>query len=195
MGAINDWGQTLQRADRERLENLIWSLRGQDVSFVYLASWHDPLNNLLQYAASVFTAWRLPPDAVLVVFMRGEDRRWRVEARLGDQARARVASPEWEETLAEARIEANRAQPAFAVANLADRLLDLLVSGPKQPVETRRSWAWVYAVLALVGAGGVFLALRVFLCPHCLHPLRRRASFRGILWTCPRCRFTRTGLR
>jgi len=164
---------------------------------VYLASWRDPLNNLPQYAASVFAAWRLPSDAVLAVFLRGEDRRWRVEARLGDKARARVASPAWEEILAEARIEANRAQPAVAVANLADRLLELLVSGPKASQQPRRSWTWAYVLLSILGAGGLFLLARVFLCPHCLRPLRQRASFRGtgILWTCPRCRFTRTGLR
>ena len=100
--------------DRERLESLIWTLREWGLSLVYLASWHDPLSNLPQYAAAVFSSWRLPPDAVLLVFMRGEDRRWRVEARLGEEVRARVASSEWEEILAEARIEANRAQPAGA---------------------------------------------------------------------------------
>ena len=165
------------------------------MSFVYLASWHNPLNDLSRYAAAVFTSWRLPPDAVLVVFWRGEDRRWSVGSRLGNKAASLVPLAEWEDLLADARVEANRAEPALAVANLADRLLDLLVAGPKQANESRRSWAWAYVVLALVGAGGVFVAARVFLCPLCWRPLRRRSSFGGILWTCPRCRFTRTGLR
>ncbi|QAA77352.1 MAG: hypothetical protein BIP78_1588 [Candidatus Bipolaricaulis sibiricus] len=162
---------------------------------MYLASWHDPFSNPTVYASAVFSAWRLPADAVLVVFLRGEDRRWSVEARLGEKAAGRVAPPEWEGILAEARIEANRAHPALAIANLATRLLDLLISGPKERTERPRSWTWAYVVLSVAGGGVLFLAARTFLCPHCLRPLRRRASFRGILWTCPRCRFTRTGLR
>jgi len=143
----------------------------------------------------VFTSWRLSPDAVLVVFLRGDDRRWSVGSRLGSKAASLIHSAEWEDLLADARVEANRAQPALAVSNLADRLLDLLVSGPKQTKESRRSWAWAYVGLALVGAGGLFVAARTLLCPQCWRPLRRRSSFGGILWTCPRCRFTRTGLR
>lgn len=158
---------------------------------MYLATWRDPFADLSRYAVSVFSAWRLPKDALLVVFLRGDDRRWRVEARLGTAAALAVPQEEWAEILAEAQIEANRAQVAFAVTNLAERLLSLLSSERKPAKEARRSWAWAYVVVGLAGLGGLVLAVRTFLCPQCLWPLRRRASFRGILWVCPRCRFTR----
>lgn len=191
VGAVNDYGQTLGRADRERLDGLIGQLQGKGLSFVYLATWHDPFGDLATYAARVFSAWRLPPEAVLIVFLRDEARRWRVEARFGEKARLLVASAEWDEILTAARIEANRAQPAFAVTNLAERLLGLLVAGPKPPQASGRPWVWAYVMAGLIGIGGLVLAARLLLCPHCLRPLRRRPSFRGILWVCPRCRFTR----
>ncbi len=195
MGQINDYGQTLVRTDRERLENLIASLQERGVSLVYLASWHNPFGDLAAYAGKVFSAWRLASDAILVVFLRGEDRRWQVGARAGGKAAALLPQPGWEEVLSEARVEANRAQPAVAIANLAERLLDLLAAERTAAPQKRRSWGWAYALLALGAAGGLVFAARIFLCPKCLRPLRRRSSFRGILWVCPRCRCTRAGLR
>ncbi|MCX7750942.1 MAG: TPM domain-containing protein [Candidatus Bipolaricaulota bacterium] len=193
VGPLNDYGQTLEREDRERLSELVGLLQSHGVSLVYLASWHDPFRDPARYAQAVFRAWNLPAQALLVVFLRGADRRWRVEAVLGSEAAAKVPPAGWEEILAQARIEANRLQPASAFGNLAQRLLALLTTGPRAPA--RRSWAWAYAVAALLGIGGVLLLGRAFLCPHCLRPLRRRPSFRGILWVCPRCRYTRTGRR
>lgn len=165
------------------------------MSFVYLASWHDPFGDPARYARAVFAAWRLPSDGLLAVFLRGTDRRWRVEAELGPATAAVVPPAEWAEILAQARIEANRLQPAGAVTNLAVRLLELLSSAPRSRSSPRRSWAWAYALLAVLGMAALVLLARRFLCPHCLRPLRRRPSFRGILWVCPRCRYTRAGLR
>jgi len=177
------------------LENIIWTLKGRGVSFVYLATWHDPFANLTTYTSAVFSAWRLPQDALLVVFLRGEDRRWRVEARFGERAAAVVLQTEWQRVLAEARIEANRAQPAQAVVNLGDRLVALLSSERTSVPASRRSWWWAYALAGLAGVAGLALVLRSLLCPRCFRLLRRRASFRGILRVCPRCRYTRAGPR
>jgi hypothetical protein len=165
------------------------------VSFVYLATWHDPFGNLTTYATRIFSAWRLPKDALLVVFLRDAARRWHVAARLGERAAALVASPEWEGILAEAGVEANRAQPAQAVGNLAEGLLALLLSDRVRVPTPRRSWGWAYALGALAGAAALVLALRSLLCPRCFRPLRRRPSFTGILRVCPRCRYTRAGPR
>ncbi len=165
------------------------------MSLVYLATWRDPFGDLTTYTGAVFSAWRLAADALLVVFLRGEDRRWRVEARLGEQAARLIPWAEWEDILAEARTEVNRVQPAAAVINLAERLFDLLSSDRKPLKETRRSWGWAYAVAGLAGVIGLAVGVRLFLCPRCFRPLRRRASLRGILRVCPRCRYTRAGLR
>ncbi|MDD2912986.1 MAG: TPM domain-containing protein, partial [Candidatus Bipolaricaulis anaerobius] len=192
---INDYGQTLERADREQLEHLIGSLKERGVSLVYLASWHDPFGDIDLYARAIFSAWGLPTDALLVVFLRGEDRRWQVAARAGERVGPLLPQPEWEDLLAEARVTANRAQPAVAVENLATGLLSLLTTGRQEPQEGRRSWTWAYAVAGLIGIGALILAARAFLCPHCLRPLRRRPSLGGILWVCPRCRYTRASRR
>lgn len=177
------------------MENIIWTLKGRGVSLVYLATWHDPFANLTAYTSAVFSAWRLPQDAILVVFRRGEDRRWRVEARFGERAAAVVSQTEWQKILAEAGIEANRAQPAQAVLNLGDRLLALLASERIPAPATRRSWWWAYALAGLAGVAGLVLIVRYLLCPRCFRPLRRHASFRGIIRVCPRCRYTRAGPR
>jgi len=174
---------------------LVAELQGRRVAFVYLASWHDPFGDPARYARAVFSAWRLPPEGLLVVFLRGADRRWRVEAELGPSAARLIPSAEWAEILAQARIEANRIQPAGAATNLAERLLELLVSGPRPRASGRRSWTWAYVLLSVLALGAIVLLARLFLCPHCLRPLRRRPSFRGILWVCPRCRYTRAGPR
>lgn len=192
---MNDYGQTLSRLDRERLQALIAELQGHGVSFVYLASWHDPFGDPKRYARAVFSAWGLPPDGLLAVFLRGTDRRWRVEGELGPAAAAAVPPAEWAEILVQARIEANRLQPAGAVTNLAGRLLEILTSPPRSRSSPKRSWAWAYVLGAVLGLGALVFLGRVLLCPHCLRPLRRRPSFRGILRVCPRCRYTRAGLR
>lgn len=165
------------------------------MSFVYLATWRDPFANLAEYANAVFSAWRLPRDALLVVFLRDAARRWQVEARFGEQAAAVVPQTEWQDILAEARVEANRAQPAQAVANLGDRLLALLASDRAQVPAARRSWWWAYTLAGIAGLAGLVLGLRFVLCPRCFRRLRRRRSFSGILRVCPRCRYTRAGLR
>ncbi len=165
------------------------------MSLVYLASWHDPFGDPATYAGAIFSAWGLPADALLVVFLRGEDQRWQVAAQAGAGVASLLSHPEWEELLAGARVTANRAQPAVAAVNLAAGLLELLSSERVPAPEGRRSWGWAYALLGVATAVGILVAGRIFLCPHCLRPLRRRSSFRGILWVCPRCRFTRAGLR
>ncbi|HEU68578.1 MAG TPA: hypothetical protein ENN53_05120 [Candidatus Acetothermia bacterium] len=165
------------------------------MSLVYLASWHDPFGDLATYVGAIFSAWRLPADALLVVFLRDGDRRWQVAAQAGEGAASLLPYPEWEELLAGAKVTANRAQPAVAAANLAAGLLELLSSERAPAPEGRRSWGWAYALLGVAGAIGLLVAGRIFLCPRCLRPLRRRSSLRGILWVCPRCRYTRAGLR
>lgn len=191
IGSINDYGQTLVRADRQRLEGLIASLKERGCSLVYLASWHDPFQNPGVYAREVFKAWRLPGEAVLLVFVRGEDRRWRVGAALGEKAQATIPAGGWKDLLAQAEVEVNRGQPALAALNLAQRLLHLLTTG-----RTATSFkGWAYALAGAAGAAVVLLLGRAFLCPRCFRPLRRRPSFRGIIAVCPRCRWTRAAAR
>ncbi len=188
IGTINDYGQTLERADRERLAQLIDALQAQDVQLVYLASWYDPFGHPARYAQEVFRAWRLGPEAVLVVFLRGEDRRWHVAVQWGDRAYPRLSQASWNDLLSQAQLEANRARPAHAVLNFASRLLQALPQGAQV---TRRSFPWPYVVGGLAGAMGLLMWIRSRLCPRCWWPLQRRPSWRGTIVVCPRCRWTR----
>ncbi len=187
VGPINDYGQTLEAADRGRLLALVSALAERGLNLVYLASWHDPFGHPQRYAAEVFRAWNLREDHVLLVFLRGADRRWRVVLWAGSAVRL---PPHIEELRQRAETEANRTRPGYA----AVRFVEALLSALEEPAAKRRGFAvsWVAVVAGLVGLAAVMLLARL-LCPHCLRPLRRLASVGGILWVCPRCRYTRAG--
>lgn len=157
------------------------------MELVYLASWHDPFGDPQRYAAEVFRAWGLREHQALLVFLRGADRRWRVVVRAGPKARL----PENVEALRQrAELEANRARPGYAAVRFVGGLLSAL----GEPASARTGFALPWRALLAGGAAlaGLFLLLRL-LCPRCFWPLRRVRSVGGILWVCPRCRYTRAG--
>lgn len=187
MGPINDYGQTLETADRSQLLGYIASLEERGVQPVYLATWRDPFGDPVRYAQELFRAWALSPHHALFVLVRGEDGRWRVALWAG----AAVPLPsDLKELLAQAQQEANRARPGYAALRFFAAWLSTLererLGGPARP------FPWKYVVLggALLGLG-FFLARRI--CPRCGWFLERRESLGGILLVCPRCRYTRVG--
>ncbi len=188
MGPINDYGQTLEAAERSQLLGYMASLEEKGLRLVYLATWRDPFNNPGRYAQEVFHAWGLSEYHALLVFARGEDRRWRVAFHAGSAA---PVPPEVSALLTQAESEANRARPGYAALRLAAGLLSALEQ-PTGAAEAPRPFPWKYVLLgaALLG-GGILLGRRI--CPRCGWFLRRRESFGGILWVCPRCRYTRAG--
>lgn len=190
MGLINDYGQTLEASDRAQLLGYISALEEKGVTLVYLASWRDPFGNPQRYAAEVFRAWGLAEGHLLLVCLRGEDRRWRVAIHAGGRVSLPAAV---EELRAKAELEANRIRPGYAVVRFAAELLSAL--GKEGPAAGRAgSFPWKYL---LFGALGLLLfgVLARRLCPRCGRPLRRVRSLSGIIWACPRCRYTRAGLR
>ncbi len=155
---------------------------------VYLASWRDPFGDPERYAAEVFRAWKLSDNHLLLVFVRGEDRRWRVALHKG----AALSLPlGLEKLVSRAELEANRARPGYAAVHFVTALLSALHE--KKSSESA-SFPWRYALF-----GAIFVALVLFVvrrvCPRCGRPLRRVRSLSGIILVCPRCRYTRTGLR
>lgn len=169
---------------------MIESLAAEGINLVYLASWRDPFGDPGRYAAEVFRFWGLSEKHVLLVFLRGEDRRWRVALHKGA---AVSLPPKVEELLARAELEANRARPGYAALHFLTDLLSLLrekTAETKEPGE----FPWRYALFGgLFGVFLLFVARRI--CPRCGRPLRRVRSLSGIILVCPRCRYTRTGLR
>jgi len=189
MGPINDYGQTLEANDRAKLSNLIASVEAEGVHLVYLASWRDPFGNPGRYAAEVFQAWKLSDKHLLLVFVRSEDRKWRVAIHSG----AALSLPrEVEELRSKAEREANRIRPGSAALHFVSSLLSLVREGEARP-KAAGSFPWRYVLFAgLFVFFVVFVGLRI--CPRCGRPLRRVRSVSGIIWVCPRCRYTRTSL-
>ena len=157
---------------------------------MYLASWRDPFGNPERYASEVFQAWKLSDQNLLLVFLRGEDRKWRVAIYSG---RALSLPQGVEELRNRAEQEANRARPGYAAVHFVSSLLSLIREGEARP-KTTRAFPWQYVLFAsLFVLFAVFVGLRI--CPRCGRPLRRVRSVTGIIWVCPRCRYTRTSLR
>ncbi len=188
MGPINDYGQTLEAGDRTQLGEYIARLAEEGIRFVYLATWRDPFFDPQRYAAEVFRAWALSDKHVLFVLIRGEDRRWHVALLCGSG----VSLPKkTQELLARAQLEANRTRPGYAALQFVGRFLSA-VKEEKAPGKNTPSFPWRYVLF-----GGLFLAALFWfsrrICPRCGRPLRRTESISGILWVCPRCRYTRAG--
>lgn len=136
----------------------------------------------------VFRAWNLSEKSLLVVFLRGEDRRWQVVLHFG----AAVSPPSELETLrAQAELEANRARPGYAAVRFTSNLLTALHEA-KARVDKAKKVPWKLILFGLAFLGALFLLLRWF-CPRCGRILRRVHSVSGIIWVCPRCRYTRAG--
>lgn len=166
---------------------LLSALAERGLELVYLASWHDPFGDPQRYATEVFRAWNLRENQGLLVFLRGVDRRWRVVFRAGSTA---PVPPAVEELRKRAELEANRARPGYA----AVRFVEALLSALQEPATKRTGFSlpWVAILAGLGGLAALLLLSRLF-CPQCFRPLRRVASVGGILWVCPRCRYTRAG--
>ncbi|MBC7093397.1 hypothetical protein H5T53_05280 [Candidatus Bipolaricaulota bacterium] len=144
----------------------------------------------------MFRAWRLPPEAVLVVLLRVEGAGWRAVAQLGGKAQEAIPAGPWEDLLARAEVEANRGRTASAVLKLAQGLLELVTTGPARTKDEGRTLGiWPYVVVGVGSAAGVVFFIVRRVCPRCLRPLRRRESLGGIMWVCPRCRYTRAPVR
>jgi len=194
LGPINDYGQTLERAQREVLTSYITELKGLGLSLVYLASWRDPFGSPEVYAREVFRNWDLGGNAILIVLLKGDRGRWHVAGALGVDAASHIPEQEFSRLLERAEGEANRAPPAHAVLKLAEGILALAKGAGHAAADSGSTGVWPYVV------GGVFLCallilLRSRLCPNCFHLLHRRSTSRGIILVCPRCGYTRAPRR
>jgi len=190
VGPINDYGQTLEAEDRGKLLGYIAALEAQNIQLVYLASWRDPFSDPKRYAAEVFRAWALSERTLLLVFVRDENRRWHVAIQTGSA----LALPEKvEELRKKAETEANRMRPGYAAVHFVSGLLAAL-SEAQKPQAATKNFPWKPTLLGGVGLFLLFLFARR-ICPRCGRPLRRVRSVSGIIWVCPRCRYTRAGLR
>ncbi len=192
VGAVNDYGQTLDRRQREELRQAAELMGEQGLELVYLATWRDPFSDPDLYARRVFSAWELGPNAVLIVLVRDDRGRWWAVGHLGDAAASRFPAGQWESLRQRAQTAANLGPAGTAAVSWASGL----ARPGEVPDEQAGGGGVVWPAVATGAALAVFLVMaRRRLCPQCLRPLRRRRSWGGIMLLCPRCRYTRVTRR
>lgn len=169
MGRINDYGQTLERPQREALSRRIAELERAGIELWYLASWRDPYGDPWRYAAGIAARWGLPRRAVLVVFVR--EGAWRAAGWRGEDARGSLPDGVWLDLLRRAEEDLRRHHPSRAILSLADALLDWLREGR---IARERGGGLSPGAVAGIVLGALYLVVRLLREVH----LRRR---RGIM--------------
>ena len=154
LGRISDYGQTLERAQRELLSRYIAELDEAGVRLFYLASWRDPFGDPHVYAQEIFRAWGLGDRDLLLVFLRVRGRSWRVVFRPGAGILNLFPEERLDALRRRAEADAARGHVARAVLETVEGLLETVRGGS----EARgRSPPWVLIWGAL---GFLYLLLR-----------------------------------
>jgi len=192
LNAINDYGLTLDRHQRNAMSDAITELKDEGIHLVYLATWRDPFSDPGKYARRVFSEWGLGAESALIVLVRDERNRWHAAGQRGEAAAARFDDASWEEFRSKAQAEANRGLPGTAAVSWATNLKLLQEATPSEEEGPR---VWPAVLMAGTGVAVVVLLARRLLCPHCLRPLRQQHTWGGIIRVCPRCRYSRAGRR
>jgi len=203
IGALNDYGNVLDRHGRERVNTLISDAQaryGVDVSI--LASWENPFDSIDQYAYAILDSWGLARgNTILAVFLK-EGRDWEVRVLCGDgvtrvhpdlasQLQAGIS-----DLVAHRRIE----EAMVALFGVLDEQIES--GGTQKPATGTGTGRTVWIVLLIVGLGVAALFVTRRVCPRCGHILRRRTrpSLRSykeedVVYYCRRCGYTRTVTR
>jgi len=193
VGQINDYGQTLERTQRQAMAAQLATLQELGINLYYLASWRDPYGDPQRYAQEIFHHWGLSAQDVLLVLVRGEDGRWRAAGVRGLGVGEWLPQRAFDDLLDQAQGKLRGLHPGRVALWWVEQLV-LLAQG-ELPQRRRALPAWAYGGLALLGGGILGWAAVRRLCPRCLRPLHRTQSWGGIIYRCPRCWYTRTPRR
>lgn len=200
IGALNDYGNVLDRHGRERIGTLISDARaryGADVSI--LASWENPYDSIDQYAYAILDSWGLARGSTILAVFLKTGRDWEVRVLCGDgvtrvhpglasQLQAGIS-----DLVAHRRIE----EAMVALFGVLDEQIES--GGTQKRATGTGSGSSVSIVLLILGVtvAALFISRRV--CPRCGHILRRRTrpSLRSykeqdVVYYCRRCGYTRT---
>ena len=203
IGALNDFGNVLDRHGRERINVLISDAQaryGIDVSI--LASWENQYDTIDQYAYAILDSWGLARGStVLAVFLKKEGD-WAVKVLGGEEVTR--AHPDLTSRL-EAGISdlvAYRRVEEAMVA-LFGVLDEQIESGGTQTAATGTgAGRTISIVLLIVGVAVAAVFVTRGVCPRCGHILRRRTrpslrSYReqDVVYYCRHCGYTRTVTR
>ncbi len=203
IGALNDYGNVLDRHGRERINALISAAKARyGIDITILASWDNPYDTIDQYAYAVLDEWGLTSgNTILAVFLRG-GKDWQVKVLGGDQvARTHPGLPaQLEEGISDLVVHRRIEEAMVALFSVLDEKIHAL---PAQGATTKNDSNRV--LLVVVTVLGVSLAAFLVsrrICPRCGRILHRRVrpSFRSyggedVVYYCRHCGYIRTVTR
>lgn len=203
IGALNDYGNVLDRHGRERINALISAARARyGIDVTILASWENPYDTIDQYTYAILEGWNLARGNTLLAVFLKVGNSWKVKV-VGGEEMTR------EHPGLAAQLEAGISD-LVAHRRIEEAMVALfsVLDAQRQSAQTQsaasgtRSNRTIWIVLLIVGVivAAVFVSRRV--CPRCGHFLHRRVrpSFRSyagedVVYYCRHCGYTRTVTR
>ena len=203
IGALNDYGNVLDRHGRERINALISDARARyGIDITILASWDNPYDTIDQYSYAILDKWGLASgNTILAVFLK-KGRNWDVRVLGGGQvARSHPGLPAQLEAGIRDLVLHRRIQEAMvALFSVLDSKIDALPTRETGTKSGSDRTILIIAMIAGVGLAAFVISRRI--CPRCGRVLHRRVrpSFRShggedVVYYCRHCGYTRTVTR
>ena len=203
IGALNDYGNVLDRHGRERINALISNAKARyRINVTILASWDNPYDNIDQYAYAILNSWGLASDnTILAVFLK-QGKNWEVTVLGGEQlvhAHPGLAA-QLEAGVSDLVVHRRIEEAMVALFSVLDS--KIRVSSTQETGTNTGSDRTALIVLLIVGVGLTAFVISRRVCPRCGHILHRRVrpSFRSygsedVVYYCRHCGYTRTVTR
>jgi len=203
IGALNDYGNVLDRHGRERINALISAAKARyGIDITILASWDNPYDTIDGYAYAILDEWGLAKgNTILAVFLKG-GKDWQVKVLGGDEvARSHPGLPaQLEEGISDLVVHRRIEEAMVALFSVLDGKIH---APPTQGATTKNDSNRVLLVaLTVLGVGLAAFLVSRRICPRCGHILHRRVrpSFRSyggedVVYYCRHCGYTRTVTR
>ena len=203
IGALNDFGNVLDRHGRERINALISDAKvryGIDVSI--LASWENPYDTIDQYAYAILDSWGLTHGSTILAVFLKDSKNWEIKVLTGEQVTQTHPglSAKLEKGTSDLVVHRRIEEAMVALFGVLDEQVKL---GGTQTEATRTGdgrTTWIVLLVLGVAVSAVFVSRRI--CPRCGHILRRRTrpSFRSygeedVVYYCRHCGYARTVTR
>jgi uncharacterized membrane protein YgcG len=200
IGALNDYGNVLDRHGRERVNNLIDAAKlryGIEVSI--LASWENPYDNVDRYTYEILDSWGLAVGNTILAVFAKKGRDWEVRIVSGQQATKSYPNLAYVLQSGIEDLVAHRRVSEAMVALFSE--LDKEIGTDKQDVDTKGEGSdrGLWIVLLVVGMGGAIFFVSQRVCPRCGRILRRRTrpsigsyNEENVVYYCRHCSYTRT---
>ncbi len=203
IGALNDYGNVLDRHGRERINTLISAAKSRyGIDVTILASWDNPYDTIDQYAYAILDSWGLARGNTLLAVFLKKGRNWEVKV-LGGELVARAhpgLSAQLEAGVSDLVLHRRIEEAMVALFAVLDNKIDALPSRETGAKAGANRALFIVLIIIGVGLSALFVSRRI--CPRCGHVLHRRIrpSFRSyggedVVYYCRHCGYTRTVTR